>query len=701
MRLRLTLRASMLAMALSFLVPGAAAAAPAPPAPASQGGAAGCRLPSSAGVRHVVYVQFDNVHLRRDDPNVPSDVEQMPNLRSFIQDQGVLSDNHHTSLISHTANGFLGSITGLYPDQQGQAVSNSYRQYVNPDGTTASTSSFAYWTNPTPDGSPNLLTSAGTNTPAPWVPFTRAGCNVGEVGMANTVLEGNGDVAKVFGPRSPEAAEASSGSPNTSPDFVGVAVHCASGAALCAAANHGAPDLLPQEPGGYAGFNALYGHRYVVPQIAAPPLKDLDGNVIGKASGGGLIAGFPGFDGLTAPVSLAYTAAMQEHGVPITYTYISDAHVDAQAHDAGPGQVDYVNRLRTYDRAFGTFFSRLKADGITRDNTLFVVTVDENDHFIGGAPSPAGCDGVHVPCTYAQIGEIAANLSQLMRQAGSTTPFAVHADSAPAIWLNGQPAPDAAVTRTFERTLGGIRVTNPLRGRTDLLVPSMVDPVGMGLLHMVTADPRRTPTMVAFANEDYFLSTFPPPCSTAAVAECPGFAWNHGDIQPDITRDWIGMVGPGVRHLGRTSAIWSDLTDDRPTILLLAGLRDDYTHEGRPLIEMLRDSALPASLRAHRDELLDMMRVMKRIDAPVGELGLDGVAISTAALNGTDQRYARLEAEVAALAGSRDPLVGRMRAAIDAAAFSGRAINPRDADRLTDQGRDLLELGRDEARAAG
>ena len=35
------------------------------------------------GIEHIVYIQFDNVHLRRDNPNVPSDLEQMPNLLNF------------------------------------------------------------------------------------------------------------------------------------------------------------------------------------------------------------------------------------------------------------------------------------------------------------------------------------------------------------------------------------------------------------------------------------------------------------------------------------------------------------------------------------------------------------------------------------------------------------------------------------------
>ncbi|MGC2202498.1 MAG: hypothetical protein WA633_20470 [Stellaceae bacterium] len=60
-----------------------------------------CRLAN--GIEHIVYLQFDNVHLRRDIPNVPSDLEQMPNLLNFIENDGTLFTNYHTPLISHTA----------------------------------------------------------------------------------------------------------------------------------------------------------------------------------------------------------------------------------------------------------------------------------------------------------------------------------------------------------------------------------------------------------------------------------------------------------------------------------------------------------------------------------------------------------------------------------------------------------------------
>src|SRR5499433_1017295 len=98
---------------------------------------AACGLQSAGGkIKHVVHIQFDNVHFLRDNPNVPSDLEQMPHLLNFIKDNGTLLTNDHTVLISHTANGILTNFTGLYSDRHGQSVANSYR-YFKADGTTA------------------------------------------------------------------------------------------------------------------------------------------------------------------------------------------------------------------------------------------------------------------------------------------------------------------------------------------------------------------------------------------------------------------------------------------------------------------------------------------------------------------------------------------------------------------------------------
>jgi hypothetical protein len=46
------------------------------------------------------FIQFDNTHFRRDNPNVPSDLEQMPHLLNFMKDNGTVLANDHTQLIS-------------------------------------------------------------------------------------------------------------------------------------------------------------------------------------------------------------------------------------------------------------------------------------------------------------------------------------------------------------------------------------------------------------------------------------------------------------------------------------------------------------------------------------------------------------------------------------------------------------------------
>src|SRR5438309_713876 len=163
-RLRRTL-AKVLAIAA---LPAAALTVAATSLPAQAAKPSDCQLNSARGaIKHVIQLQFDNVHFRRDNPNVPSDIEQMPNLYNFLV----------------------------------------------------------------------------------------------------------GNVATVYGANSPEAAEAADTSDNgtakTTADFIGVAIHCAQGHALCASTNRGVADVLPDEPGGYPGFNGIFGHKYVAPQISA------------------------------------------------------------------------------------------------------------------------------------------------------------------------------------------------------------------------------------------------------------------------------------------------------------------------------------------------------------------------------------------------------------------------------------------------
>jgi hypothetical protein len=522
------------------------------------------------------------------------------------------------------------------------------------------------------------------------VPYTRAGFNVGAVSIANMEFENvTSDITTVFGSGSPEALEAKSNSTKAIADFEGIAIHCTSGNAVCGSANGGEADVLPDEPGGYTGFNALYGHKFVAPVISPNgPLADLDGNPITDGKGN---VGFPGFTYITASQSLGYVAAMQENGINVTFAYISDAHDDpATELAAGPGEAPYVARLAAYNEAWGKFFSRLAADGITKDNTLFVITADEGDHFAGGAPTPASCDGISVPCTYAKLGEIDTNLTDLLDIQDptlATTPFDIHYDMAPTFYVEGDPAVGSPVARAYERATAALTTTSVISGDVDQLTRYLVDPVGLQLLHMVTGDPKRTPTFVMFGNPDYYFQT----TGTPDFVEDPSFAWNHGGVDPKINRTWLGMVGPGVQNHGIDDQTWSDHTDIRPTMLLLTGLTDDYAHDGRALIENLNSRALPAGLAGDRAfAFLRLATVYKQINAPVGEIGQATLELSTKALAGDDQTYAMIEGQLATLATERDALAATIIAKLEDAEFHGKPLDVGTAFALADQGDELL-----------
>jgi hypothetical protein len=699
------------------------------------------------GVKHVISLVFDNVHFARDNPNVPSDLEQMPHLLNFLESYGVVFSNSHTPLIAHTADDSLTIYTGLYGDRHGQPVTNSYKTY-NPDGTTDPATSFAYWTDPvddtgkppTPghDTTPSMVYSdtvpasgaPNRQTPAPWVPFTRAGCSVGDFSTANMVLENaNFDIPTVFGAGSPEAAQLAADpdsfkDPEVA-DYVGVAVHCAQGDAVCANAqavkfgqtspsSSAVPDLLPSEPGGYTGYQALFGARYVAPQLgqgspnlfhngyevtnAAGNLVDLNGNQIN----GAFLANHPGFPGFspTATQTLAYLADMQEAGIPITYGYISDLHerkagtsgcttatATGSGKPLGPGDSCYATNAANYDAAFNTFFQRLAADGITPANTEFVISAEENDQFAGAnvgratSPTPAGCDGTTVYCHYAagQIGELQANINGLLSGTASAgTAFDIEPQGA-AVYVHGRPAADDPSVRQLERDTAAMTGNDPYTGvNGEKIVNYQASQLEEQALHMRTADPLRTPTYTIFPKPDFYFST-----TGANVSINSSFAWNHGYYSPNIDVTWAAMVGPGVAARGvdgpqpadgneahdpnSTNTVpqasgtgtWVEETDLRPTLLYLLGLHDDYQTDGAVITAAL--TSVPASLRATQA----LAAGYAQLNSSVGRFATDTLIGDTRALaSGSAANDVAFHAEQTVLGGlvqARDALAAQVK----------------------------------------
>jgi hypothetical protein len=469
---------------------------------------------------------------------------------------------------------------------------------------------------------------------------------------------------------------------------------------------------------------------------AAGNLVDLNGNQLNGAFLNPPAPGFPGFSNINASQTLAYLADMQEVGVPITGGYIADLHGNehipalsgtggpcAGAPSAlGPGSACYIAQAQYYNQAFGTFFQRLAADGITPQNTLFVVSSDEGDHVAGAnvgraiQPTPANCDGATVSgdtvtpdvlCTYPTLsngtlsfGELSGNLTGLLAtEKNNTTPFTAVSDSAPGFYVTGQPGPNDAAVRTLERDTGGLTAANPYTGTTQPITNYLADPAEMAILHMVNADPARTPTFTMFARPDYFLSTGAASCTTPCVSQNSGFAYNHGDYAAEIDTNFVGIVGPGVKNLGldgsaankgpnsagansgqvtvpgsHTKGTWIDETDIRPTIMYLTGLTDDYEHDGRVITQVLTNPnrALQAGGVSKLGECY------KQLNSSVGKFGTATLKFATKAIESTspgDKKYLAADGALATLNTARDRVAGAIKQDLENAAFDNTPIH--------------------------
>jgi hypothetical protein len=252
--------------------------------------------------------------------------------------------------------------------------------------------------------------------------------------------------------------------------------------------------------------------------------------------------------------------------------------------------------------------------------------------------------------------------------------------------------------RTLERALARLRLQDPLHGGTAAASRYLANPTELKLLHMITGDPKRTPTAVMFGNPDYWFQSGSPSCRATCVAENPSEAWNHGTINPDINTTWLGLVGPGVRHIGADGAVWSDHTDIRPTMLELLGLHDRYQDQGRVLFEVLARNALPSAVASDQQALVDLAAAYKQIQAPVGPLAMATLKISTRALasgsTASDSTYTSLEARLTRIGNERDALAGRMLNALTGAEFASTPVPASQAQALVRQADALLAQAR-------
>jgi hypothetical protein len=225
----------------------------------------------------------------------------------------------------------------------------------------------------------------------------------------------------------------------------------------------------------------------------------------------------------------------------------------------------------------------------------------------------------------------------------------------------------------------------------------------------VVADPSRTPTFTVFPQSDVYMTNgTTDTCSGTTTAANAGtnctflssrYLWNHGYYAPEINNTWLGLVGPGVDHLGlngsdaaagpnsagassgaakldtsvHNDGIWADHTDSRPTLMALVGLKDSYTSDGRVLTQIM--STPPAT--AQGSLFAALAGCYKQLNSSVGIFGTDTLIADTHALKGVssqDNRYAGFLSSLTALGSRRDALAGAIKQELFGAEFNGQVV---------------------------
>ena len=176
-----------------------------------------------------------------------------------------------------------------------------------------------------------------------------------------------------------------------------------------------------------------------------------------------------------------------------------------------------------------------------------------------------------VPCTYpdGSFGELDGNVTGLLsEETGDTTQFGMEYDTAPEYYLNGDPAENSAVARQFDHDVASLTAYNPYTGANQTIANYLADPTEEAILHMVNADPARTPTLAEFAKLDYYLTQGSSTCNDAVTgiddnaADCVtqnnGYAYDHGGYAAEINTNYVAFAGH--RTAGSSPRSWPTRT---------------------------------------------------------------------------------------------------------------------------------------------
>jgi hypothetical protein len=120
----------------------------------------------------------------------------------------------------------------------------------------------------------------------------------------------------------------------------------------------------------------------------------------------------------------------------------------------------------------------------------------------------------------------------------------------------------------------------------------------------------------------------------------------------------------------------------------LVGLKDDYVHDGRVLVENLDHHVLPPAIKNSLRSYVALAQAYKDINATKGPLGVASLVYANQSITSDDTAYANYLTTIGAITAERDQLASQMIALLNAAAFDGQPIGF--VDDLVDQAGKLV-----------
>ena len=546
-----------------------ASSKPAQPNGHHGGGAAACRLGDNGQVKHVIYIQFDNTHLRRDmRQRAVGPRSRCRTCSTSCRTTARCWSNDHTVLISHTAGGILSSLTGVYPTataRRSRTATCARRR----TGAFTFPSSFGYWTDPVsatqhadrPEHGRRRRAPTrrrrGSRTPAPAATSARSRrptpCSRTPAPARTATSPRSSATGRRRRPRRSPRQRRRRGSAATrqGPDRL---------RRLRRPLRPGLGDLR-QRPDRPAARRARRLHRLQGP-VRRPGDRSAADRPAGVDAGHRPRSATRSSTRSASPASPASTACrprsrsptwrtMQEQPACRSRTRTSRTRTTStasagNAHTAfGPGSAGYVAQLRPTTTPSPPSSRGSPRDGINKSNTLFVFTVDEGDHFVGGTPTPgqlrrrqhARATG---PARSARSTPTSTRWSShqfpaLARQflgAGAPNAFTVHGDDAPPFYLAKARATAARSRQTDPldaRRSSATSPSSPPSTRTPaaptICMVAMADQAEMKILHMfTTGDPARNATLRVLRRPELLPDRLPAaaPARRASTRPSPG-----------------------------------------------------------------------------------------------------------------------------------------------------------------------------------